>query len=266
MSTIVTREGKGSELTHAEVDSNFTNLNADKAETSSLSSVATSGSYNDLYNKPAIPTTLTDLGITDGSNGQFLSTDGAGNFSFSDAGGGGGGEYVLFGTYTSISALNSALSYNGNIGNYKKIKIDIKMVRTTYSTTPIGIMYLQAINSSNTAIYGSSSMKFFYSTGLSYANYLNYTALYIDPPVSSNYNHRHGYIELNAVGSTFNSASAVVTRSEMHGNYYSSTISTSQAYYANIAFCHCHIPGSVSGFTFNAADLDFNEFDVWVRT
>ena len=34
MSTIVTRSGKGSPLTHAEVDSNFTNLNTDKLELS----------------------------------------------------------------------------------------------------------------------------------------------------------------------------------------------------------------------------------------
>jgi hypothetical protein len=33
MSTIVTRAGKGTPLTHAEVDANFTNLNTDKAET-----------------------------------------------------------------------------------------------------------------------------------------------------------------------------------------------------------------------------------------
>jgi len=32
MSTIVTRSGKGSPLTHAEVDSNFTNLNTDKLQ------------------------------------------------------------------------------------------------------------------------------------------------------------------------------------------------------------------------------------------
>jgi hypothetical protein len=31
MSTIVTRSGKGSPLTHVEVDANFTNLNTDKA-------------------------------------------------------------------------------------------------------------------------------------------------------------------------------------------------------------------------------------------
>jgi hypothetical protein len=34
MSTIVTRAGKGSPLTHTEVDNNFTNLNTDKVETS----------------------------------------------------------------------------------------------------------------------------------------------------------------------------------------------------------------------------------------
>ncbi len=38
MSTIVTRAGKGSPLTHTEVDNNFTNLNSDKLETSALNS------------------------------------------------------------------------------------------------------------------------------------------------------------------------------------------------------------------------------------
>lgn len=38
MSTIVTRAGKGSALTHAEVDANFTNLNTDKLETSTAAS------------------------------------------------------------------------------------------------------------------------------------------------------------------------------------------------------------------------------------
>ena len=32
MATIVTRSGKGSSLTHTEVDANFTNLNSDKLE------------------------------------------------------------------------------------------------------------------------------------------------------------------------------------------------------------------------------------------
>ena len=63
---------------------------------SSLATVATSGSYNDLsdtpslfsgsYNDltdvPTIPSVLTDLSISDGTSGQILTTDGLGNFSF----------------------------------------------------------------------------------------------------------------------------------------------------------------------------------------
>lgn len=56
--------------------------NAGYAVSSSLASVATSGSYIDLTNKPSIPTDLTSLGITDGTAGQALTTNGAGVFSF----------------------------------------------------------------------------------------------------------------------------------------------------------------------------------------
>jgi len=37
MATVTTRAGKGSPLTHAEVDANFTNLNTDKLESSAVS-------------------------------------------------------------------------------------------------------------------------------------------------------------------------------------------------------------------------------------
>jgi len=47
-----------------------------------------SGSYNDLTNTP---TSITDFGIVDGTNGQVLTTDGSGNFTFEDVSGGGGG-------------------------------------------------------------------------------------------------------------------------------------------------------------------------------
>lgn len=61
MTTIVTRAGKGTPLTHPEMDANFENLNADKAETSSLAAVATSGNYADLTGKPTIPTLVSSL-------------------------------------------------------------------------------------------------------------------------------------------------------------------------------------------------------------
>ena len=56
------------------------------------------GTYASLTGKPLIPSTLTDLGITDGSNGQILQTDGNGNFTFVDkpAGGGAAGGFADF--------------------------------------------------------------------------------------------------------------------------------------------------------------------------
>lgn len=52
--------------------------------TDSLKNVAYTANYNDLTNRPAIPTRLTDIGIVDGSAGQTLTTDGTGNFTFRD--------------------------------------------------------------------------------------------------------------------------------------------------------------------------------------
>jgi len=49
-----------------------------------LDTVAYTGNYSDLRNRPTLPTAITDLGITDGSAGQVLSTDGVGNFIFRD--------------------------------------------------------------------------------------------------------------------------------------------------------------------------------------
>jgi hypothetical protein len=48
------------------------------------------GAYSSLSGTPTIPTDLTDLSITDGSNGQVLTTDGAGGFTFTTVSGGGG--------------------------------------------------------------------------------------------------------------------------------------------------------------------------------
>lgn len=92
MSTIVTRAGKGSPLTHTEVDNNFTNLNTDKAEVSSLATVATSGAYSDLSGTPTLATVATSGDYDDlidkptintlvpsqsGNSGKVLTTDGS---------------------------------------------------------------------------------------------------------------------------------------------------------------------------------------------
>ena len=87
---------------------------ADLTGTPTLATVATSGSYTDLTNKPTLfsgsysdltnkptlfsgsyndltnkPTSITSFGITDGTNGQVLTTNGAGVFSFTTISGGG---------------------------------------------------------------------------------------------------------------------------------------------------------------------------------
>lgn len=75
---------------------------------------------NDLTDADGlIPTTLLDLGIVDGTNGQVLTTDGAGAFTFQtvtqDGGGGGGAEALNDLTDVTISspALGQVLKYNG---------------------------------------------------------------------------------------------------------------------------------------------------------
>ena len=63
MATIVTRSGKGSPLTNAEVDDNFTNLNTElgtKLSTASLATVATTGAYSDLTGKPTNVSSFTN--------------------------------------------------------------------------------------------------------------------------------------------------------------------------------------------------------------
>jgi hypothetical protein len=79
-----------------------------------LATVATSGSYADLTNKPTIPSTLLGLGITDGTVGQVLTTNGAGSFTFTTVSGGGG---AGLGSRTNVSATTGALLVNatGNI-------------------------------------------------------------------------------------------------------------------------------------------------------
>jgi hypothetical protein len=76
MATLVTRSGKGSPLTHAEVDANFTNLNTDKLE---LSGGTMTGNLSFGDNDKAIFGAGSDLQIYhDGSN-SIITDQGTGN-------------------------------------------------------------------------------------------------------------------------------------------------------------------------------------------
>lgn len=62
--------------------------------------------YNNLNNKPSIPSALTDLGISDGSSGQVLQTDGNGGFSFTTVSG--GGSQNLWATFSGDTGSTTA--------------------------------------------------------------------------------------------------------------------------------------------------------------
>lgn len=73
-----------------------------------------------IKNKPTIPTTLTDLGITDGTSGQVLTTDGSGTFTFTTVSGGGGGTLSTRDTLSGTSSsLADAATGPINITGYK---------------------------------------------------------------------------------------------------------------------------------------------------
>jgi hypothetical protein len=74
------------------------------------------GTYGSLTGAPSIPSALTDLGISDGTNGQVLTTDGEGSFTFTTISGI-GGDYsnadVDTHLNTSSASTNEVLSWNG---------------------------------------------------------------------------------------------------------------------------------------------------------
>lgn len=94
---------------------------------------AVTATQANLNNTTAIPSTLTDLGISDGSNGMVLTTDGSGNFSFValPAGTTDTNYYVTSGSFSgttltlqrsglssvSISGFPQAITDNSQIGN-----------------------------------------------------------------------------------------------------------------------------------------------------
>ena len=89
----------------SDVTSNIQAQLNSKQTSASLSTVATTGAYSDITGTPTIPSTITDLGISDGSNGQVLTTDGAGGFTFTSISGGVGVSYTDLTDVPSFSSV-----------------------------------------------------------------------------------------------------------------------------------------------------------------
>jgi hypothetical protein len=84
-----------------------------------LATVATSGSYADLSNKPTIPSTLLGLGITDGTLGQVLTTNGSGTFTFTTVAGGGGAMASRITSLATTASIADAATANIAITGFK---------------------------------------------------------------------------------------------------------------------------------------------------
>jgi hypothetical protein len=74
------------------------------------------GSYMSLTSVPSIPNVLTDLAVSDGTNGQVLTTDGSGGFTFTTVGAGNAGDvgtYIFAGRITTGNIVQN-LTYTGS--------------------------------------------------------------------------------------------------------------------------------------------------------
>jgi hypothetical protein len=140
MATIVTRSGKGSPLSHAEGDANFNNLNTDKLENLSEDSSPQLSASLDVNGQSIVSVSNGDINITpdgagkvvidglnyptaDGSNGQVMSTDGAGNIGFTTVSSGSSTLVDLTDTSIATPTNGQVLAYNGS--NWTNQGIDI---------------------------------------------------------------------------------------------------------------------------------------------
>jgi hypothetical protein len=141
-----------------------------------LATVATSGLYTDLTGTPSIPSALTDIGITDGTANQVLTTDGSGSFTFTDAASSYGNTEVDTHLNTGSASANQILSWNGS--DYTWVEDQITSVGTSTVIAPFALANVDGTSGSGTGISygswnsGSGTLTFTFSSAQSDSNYI----------------------------------------------------------------------------------------------
>jgi hypothetical protein len=112
---VLTTDGSGGFTFQAVADGSWDSITGKPT----FAAVATSGSYTDLSNTPTIPSSLLNLGISDGTSGQVLTTNGSGGFSFTTVTSGGGGLVVVQDDLNpSLGGTLNANGFNIDMGVY----------------------------------------------------------------------------------------------------------------------------------------------------
>jgi hypothetical protein len=154
MSTIVTRSGKGSPLTHVEVDANFTNLNTDKIQSGNTVAAltVTSATVVDLA-----VTGITSFDGAQGTAGQVLTSAGTGNTPTWATVSGSisvtGGDLTLSGntgtaiTNATLATVNSNTGAFGSTTSIPVITVNGKGLITAVSTATVSSLPSQTGNS-----------------------------------------------------------------------------------------------------------------------
>lgn len=112
-----------------------------------LATVATTGVYADLTSKPNIPSDLTDLGISDGTNGHVLTTDGNGNFTF-QAGGDSVGNFT-FSSSTISTDDSSAITIVQGVTVQSDLTVDGTITVNDIVSTSTGVPTIDSASSIN---------------------------------------------------------------------------------------------------------------------
>jgi hypothetical protein len=158
MATIVTRSGKGSPLTHAEVDSNFTNLNTDKLE---LSGGTMTGNLSFGDNTKAIFGAGSDLQIYHNGSDSFIDDAGTGNLNIR------GSSIVQIGKYTGEVAAQFVADGEVNLryNNSEKLATTSTGVDITGTLTSDGLTLDAGVYKINNTSIGAGTDKWIGSDG-----------------------------------------------------------------------------------------------------